>query len=444
MKYKNSIFFVLVAAALVSAAIDLNNLGNYANQTTPNYITRDNTPPDNEMTDYGATLGRVLFYDKSLSANNTIACASCHKQAFAFGDTVRLSTGLNGGFTGRHAMRLANARFGNEVKFFWDERATSLEDQTTHPIQDFTEMGFSGTGGQPGFDSLVNKLESIGYYDTLFTLAFGSSLINEDRVQRALAQFVRSIQSFDSKFDVGLATTNNLGAPFPNFTPQENQGKNLFVAPPPAGGAGCQGCHAAPEFDIDPNSLNNGVIATAANPAILDLTNTRAPSLRNLFNPAGALNGPLMHNGDFVTIQAVINHYNLIPPNPANTNLDPRLAGPGGNLQLTQNEKNALEAFLRTLTGTDVYTNPKWSDPFNADGTLDLQVCSFATTISGNQSVCDGTVQTYSVAAGPAGATYDWTVTGGTILSSPPFTNSIQVQWNSNQGGTVTVIQINP
>jgi len=386
----------------------------------------------------------VLFYDKNLSANNTIACASCHKQAFAFGDTARLSVGLNGGLTGRHAMRLANARFGNEVKFFWDERATSLEDQTTHPIQDFTEMGFSGTGGQPGFDSLVNKLQNIGYYDTLFTLAFGSSAINEDRIQRALAQFVRSIQSFDSKFDAGLATTNNLGAPFPNFTPQENQGKNLFVAPPPAGGAGCQGCHAAPEFDVDPNSLNNGVLATAANPAVLDLTNTRAPSLRNLFNPGGTLNGPLMHNGNFATIQAVIDHYNLVPQNPANTNLDPRLAGPGGNLQLTQNEKNALEAFLRTLTGTDVYTNPKWSNPFNADETLDLQVCSFSTAITGSSAVCDGSLQNYTVPAGPTGTTYDWTVTGGTIISTPPYTNTIQVQWNSNQGGTVTVIQINP
>lgn len=442
MKSKTLLLSLLSLLIWISATIDLNNLSNYASQVIPNYITRNNTPPDNPITNIGATLGRVLFYDKNLSANNTIACASCHKQAFAFSDTARLSVGLNGGLTGRHAMRLVNARFANEVRFFWDERATSLEDQTTHPIQDFTEMGFSGTGGQPGFDSLVNKLESIGYYDTLFTLAFGNSQITETKVQRALAQFVRSIQSFDSKFDAGLAATNNLNAPFPNFTPQENQGKNLFLAPPPAGGAGCQGCHAAPEFDIDPNTLNNGVIAVANNPAAIDLTNTRAPSLRDLVNPDGNPNGPMMHNGNFATLQAVINHYNLIPPNPANTNLDPRLAGPGGNLQLTQNEKNALEAFLRTLTGNNIYTDPKWSNPFNANGMLDLEVCSFATSISGSGEVCLGSVQNYSVTAGPTGTTYDWTVTGGTIISPMPYSNSIQVQWQSEQGGTVTVIKI--
>jgi len=94
-----------------------------------------------------ATLGRVLFYDKQLSANGAIACASCHKQEFAFSDTAQQSVGLNGGLTGRHSMRLVNSRFADEVRFFWDERASSLEDQTTQPIQDHVEMGFSGENG---------------------------------------------------------------------------------------------------------------------------------------------------------------------------------------------------------------------------------------------------------------------------------------------------------
>lgn len=362
--------FGLSVLLFSAGVINLSALFNYANQPIPTYIVKDNTPSNNVIDDKIATLGRVLFYDKQLSLNNSIACASCHIQQFAFGDTAILSQGYEGGLTGRHSMRLINSRFGTETKFFWDERAANLETQTTMPIQDHVEMGFSGTNGQPNFDSLVNKLSTIPYYPTLFNFAFGSTQITEYRIQRALAQFVRSIQSFDSKFDVGRAQAPNLGAPFPNFTAQENLGKQLFLAPPP-NGAGCQGCHRAPEFDIDPNSLNNGVIGIAGMPGI-DLTNTRAPSLRDLFNPEGALNGPLMHNGIFTNIDQLITHYNLVPQNPQNTNLDPRLQGPGGNLQLTQDERNALIAFLKTLTGTAIYTDQRWSNPFDENGQLEL------------------------------------------------------------------------
>jgi len=366
---------IIVATAgtllLTAAIIDLGNLLNYENQPIPGYIVKDNTTVGNPVRDEGATLGRVLFYDKQLSLNGTISCASCHKQALAFGDDEAQSIGLDGGLTGRHSMRLANARFGTEVKFFWDERASTLEDQTTRPIQDHVEMGFSGTNGQPGFDSLITRLEGIEYYQQLFTFVYGTPEVTEDKVQRALAQFVRSIQSFDSKFDIGRAQAPNDGAPFPNFTQNENVGKQLFLAPPPQG-AGCQGCHRAPEFDIDPASLNNGVIGVAGSPGSIDLTNTRAPSLRNVFNPQGQLNGPLMHTGSFTTMEQVIEHYNLVPQNPANTNLDNRLAGPGGNLQLTALEKQQLVDFLKTLSGNAVYTDERWSDPFDPDGSITI------------------------------------------------------------------------
>lgn len=361
------LLLLLGGISIAMGTIDLNNLFNYENQVVPNYINKDNTPPFNVLDDKIATLGRVLFYDKKMSLNETISCGSCHHQEFAFSDTAVLSVGLNGELTGRHSMRLVNARFGNEPKFFWNERANTLEDQTTQPIQDHVEMGFSGTNGQPTIDSLITRLETIANYTTLFTFAFGDSEISENRIQLALAQFVRSMQSFDSKFDVGFAQVNGIGQPFPNFTAQENQGKQLFLAAPP-NGAGCQGCHRAPEFDIDPASLNNGVIAAAGGG--IDLLNTRAPSLRNLFNPAGALNGPMMHNGTFSTIQQVINHYNAVPQNAQNTNLDNRLQGPGGNLQLTQAEQNALIAFLQTLTGNAIYTDERWSNPFDAAGNL--------------------------------------------------------------------------
>jgi cytochrome c peroxidase len=354
------------------SSVDLNNLANYANQTVPAYITKDNSLL-NPITDKGATLGRVLFYDKKMSSNNTVSCSSCHKQAVAFGDNSVASTGVNG-TTGRHSMRLINTRFATESKFFWDERAATLEIQTTMPIKDHVEMGFSGTNGDLNFSALVTKLSAINYYKELFKFVYGSEEITETKIQFALAQFIRSIQSFDSKYDVGRAGAPNDGAPFTNFTTQENQGKNLFLTPPTfnasgvrtAGGMGCAGCHRAPEFDIDPNSRNNGIIGNIVGTGI-DVTNTRAPSLRDLVKVDGTTNGQMMHTGVITTLQQAIGHYGTINIAPGNNNLDPRLrpGGVGQQLNLTATEVNAVIAFLRTLSGTDVYTNTKWSNPFN-------------------------------------------------------------------------------
>ena len=353
---------------LISATIDLDNLFNYANQDIPDYISKDNTG-DNPIDDRATTLGRVLFYDKNLSSDGTIACASCHIQAHAFGDPSVQSTGVNG-LTARHSMRLVNPRFSREEHFFWDERAETLEAQTTLPMQDHIEMGYSGTNGDPNMDDLINHLESLDYYNTLFEFAFGDSEITENRMQLALAQFIRSIQSFDSRFDEGLMQVNHTGEPFPNFTPQENRGKELFV-----NNVGCVNCHIPPEFSITIHSLNNGVITVAGMPGEIDLTITHPPSLRDLVNPNGDLNSPLMHDGSFTSLLDVVNHYNHIPNNPANTNLDGRLTDPNGEpqqLNLTEDEKQELVAFLETLTGSDIYTNEKWSNPFDPDGSIKI------------------------------------------------------------------------
>lgn len=357
--------------ATFANSINLNSLENYANQSIPNYITKDNTGV-NTISDKAATLGRVLFYDKNLSKNNTISCGSCHKQEMAFGDNAIASIGVNGN-TSRHSMRLVNGRFSIEKKFFWDERAATLEVQTGMPIQDHKEMGFSGTNGDGNFSTLLSKLQSIGYYPELFKFAFGDATISQDRIQNALAQFIRSIQSFDSKYDVGRALVPNDQANFPNFTAQENQGKNLFLSPPVfdansnriSGGLGCAGCHNAPEFDIAPNSQNNGIIAIIGSVG-LDLTNTRSPSLRNIFKANGTENGPFMHTGNIATVQNVIGHYGNINIAPGNTNLDPRLRpnNIGQKLNLTAQEVNSVTAFLKTLTGNDVFTNKKWANPF--------------------------------------------------------------------------------
>jgi cytochrome c peroxidase len=376
MKEKIYAYFAIIAMAFlfINATIDLNDLFDYSNQYVPIYINKDNTA-GNPITDEVATLGRVLFYDKNLSANNTISCASCHIQENAFGDSAVQSVGLNGGLTGRHSMRLINARFADETHFFWDERAVTLEEQTTQPIQDHIEMGFSGTNGDPDINDLILDLENIDYYQQLFTFAFGDANITENRMQLALSQFIRSIQSFDSKFDDGLAQVNNINDPFPNYTNEENQGKTLYLTPPANGGAGCVVCHRAPEFDIAPISLNNGVITVAGSPGSIDLTNTRAPSLRDVVDADGNLNGPLMHDGSFTSLLQVVEHYNQIPNNPANTNLDPILRGPGGapqNLNLTTLEKDAIVSFLETLTGTNVYTDERWSNPFDSSGNIEI------------------------------------------------------------------------
>jgi cytochrome c peroxidase len=353
--------------------IDPTILENYANQVKPAYIVKNNLG-NNVITDKTATLGRVLFYDKNLRINNTMSCASCHKQNFAFGDTAVVSAGVEGGLTIRHSMRLINTRFANEAKFFWNERAASLNIQTTMPIVDHLEMGFSGENGRGGINTLIGKLSTINYYKELFKFTFGDSVITENRIQNALTSFVSSIQSFDSKYDIGRAQVNNDNLPFPNFTATENQGKTLFLTAPvfnaaglrTTGGLGCNACHNAPEFDIDPNTLNNGIIGIANSANGFDITNTRAPSLRDLTNAAGAINTPMMHTGVLRNLRAVINHYNTINLNPRNTNLDPRLrpAGNAQNLNVTEAEIAAIVAFMQTLGGNNVYVNKKWSNPF--------------------------------------------------------------------------------
>jgi cytochrome c peroxidase len=234
-------------------------------------------------------------------------------------------------------------------------------------------MGFSVQNGRPGINDLITKLRGINYYQELFTSVYGDVNITETRLQQCLAGFVRSIQSFDSKYDVGRAQAPNDGGPFANFTAQENQGKMLWITPPQfdatgnriGGGLGCNACHNAPEFDIDPNTRNNGIIGTV-NSNVLDLDNTRAPSLRELLRTNGELNGPMMHTGVIKNIQAAIGHYGAINIAPGNNNLDPRLRpnGFGQRLNLTAPEVNAVMAFLGTLSGTNVYADTNWANPF--------------------------------------------------------------------------------
>jgi len=374
---------VLAGASLLHAeegVIDLGALPNYVKQVLPNYAWPDNTPwgPEpyaffNPMTDTGATLGRLLFYDKRLSRNNTVSCSSCHQQTHGFTTPDIAGTGV-AGTTKRHPMRLVNLRFRSEPTYFFDSRARTLEDVVTQPIHSALELGFSGTNGDPSFADLTAKLSALPEYQLLFKTAFGSPGIDELRIQKALSQFIRSIQSFDSKYDVGLTTTTQGPNGFPNFTDSENRGKQLFLGTfgSPNGGANCFMCHGPSTFfnSRSVTSGNNGVIGVIGGG--IDLTVVNSPTLRDMVNPSGQLNGPLMHDGSFTSLAQVIDHYNAPPPNPK-LGWD-LLAWPSKqspqNLNLTAQERLDLEAFLRTLSGQNLYTDPKWSNPFRPDGTI--------------------------------------------------------------------------
>lgn len=328
-----------------------NPLPRHFSQAAPNAgspIGADNTPASNITTNAGATLGRVLFYDRRLSANDRVSCSSCHQQQFAFSDTAKLSRGFTGGFTGRHSMGLTNARFYASARFFWDERAASLEAQVLQPIQDATEMGMT-------LPNVIAKLSATTYYPALFTAAFGTSEITSDRVGLALSQFVRSLVTVNSKFDraFGVNGVPNFAA---TFTAQELAGQDLFN-----GRAGCARCHGTNAH------ISDGVHNTGLDATITDVGagngRFKAPSLRNI-----AVRPPYMHDGRFQTLEQVVAFYDSGVQN--NPGLDNRLRGGGGGnapplrLNLSAAERASLVTFLGTLTDTAFLTDVRFSNPF--------------------------------------------------------------------------------
>lgn len=334
-------------------------LANYAVPTLPAYYDatlsgNDNTPAGDSVTDKIATLGRVLFYDKNLSVNNTVACASCHKQTNGFDDTNRFSVGFSGAaFTTAHAMRLGNIRYFRPGTMFWDRRATSIEAQASQPIQNAIEMGFDAAHG--GMTTLLAKAQATSYYPDLFTMAFGDGSVTEVRIQRALAQFERAMVSAGSRWDTGYATTFNvalpdrgLNAPVPGLNAEENRGRALFMAGVGAGGAGCAGCHQPPTFALSANSRSNGLDAG-------ETVVFKSPSLKNV-----GLSSAFMHDGRFSTLAQVVEHYSSgIKAGPARDN---RLTV--GGLNLTATEKSDLVAFLNTLNDTAFLADAKFATPF--------------------------------------------------------------------------------
>lgn len=325
-------------------------------------IDNDNTPADNAITNEGATLGRVLFYDKNLSANGTISCGSCHQQDKGFSDDAKLSLGFEGGTTRRHSMSLINAAWYGRGRFFWDERAATLEEQVLEPFQDPVEMGMT-------LEEVVQAVEAQSFYAPLFLDAFGDAEINSDRIAKALAQFIRSMVSVNSRYDEGRPAVNIPTADFPDFTPSENNGKRLFFLPVPQGGGGCVGCHSTEAFiNPDNGTTNNGLDITSTDelgvyeaiPNARFLGAFKVPSLKSI-----ALTAPYMHDGRFASLEEVVEHYNSgIQAHP---NLAPALRDPNGDpvkLNFTDQEKADLVNFLETLTDESLVLDERFSDPF--------------------------------------------------------------------------------
>jgi cytochrome c peroxidase len=287
-----------------------------------------------------ATLGRVLFYDNILSLNNTVACASCHKQSLAFADNAAFSTGFMSKLTPRNSMSIVNLR--EHEGLFWDLRESNLATMVVKPVQNHIEMGFDD------MQHVVAKMNAVDYYKPLFFKAFGNNEISEEGIQSALATYLRSMVTYNTKYDAGM---NNS---FANFNSQEIMGKELFETH-------CASCHFGTEFKAPwQNSANIGLDQTYTDQGTGE-GNFKIPSLRNI-----ALTGPYMHDGRFNTLSEVVEHYNSGIKNHPQLNWE--LRGPDGGpqrLNMSQGDKDALVAFLNTLTDWKFVSDPRFSNPFN-------------------------------------------------------------------------------
>ncbi|MEZ4886698.1 MAG: cytochrome c peroxidase [Chitinophagales bacterium] len=321
-----------------------------------------------------ATLGRVLFYDNRLSLNNTISCASCHKQANGFADPVSSSKGFKGKVTPRNSMTIVNPILNNNL--FWDSRVSSIRGLVLEPVQNHIEMGMESV------DKLAVKLSETSFYPELFQKAYGSSEVTEERIADALSQFLMSMLSYKAKWDEGVEQN------FANFNALELMGKELFFSERTQ----CSGCHSGVNFSA-PDGFGNfdmvllgnregdfidfggfeggGEYFESQGTANIGLDvvyddngrgdgNFKIPSLRNI-----ELTAPYMHDGRFNTLAEVINHYNEnIQPH---SDLDNKFRSSNGTprrMNLSDLEKRALEAFLTTLTDDTFVKDVRFSDPF--------------------------------------------------------------------------------
>jgi len=313
-----------------------------------------------------ATLGRVLFYDKDLSKDRTISCASCHNQSLAFSDNKALSEGVEGRQTARNSQPLGAIvnfaayygvdRFGsNAIQFFWDERAATVMDQCKETFANPNEMGMT-------MPEVVKRISEKEYYPILYKKAFKNGKIDEENTLNAIAEFINSMGTFNSKFDKTFSSQpfgRRVTDDFTGFSEIENLGKKLYQN-------NCASCHGAnlsrPTVLMAHNglSIENGDTGKAMHTGQQsDEGLFKVHTLRNV-----ALTAPYMHDGRFATLEDVIDHYS------EGVNMHPNLGNQlkTGNqpkrMNFTSDEKQALIAFLNTLTDEGFIADKKFSNPF--------------------------------------------------------------------------------
>lgn len=306
-------------------------------------------PTNNPQTIEGIALGKKLFFDPILSANNTQACADCHAPENAFTDTDRFSDGIDGVFGSRNSMPLFNLAWNYDEKFFWDGSAFSLEHQAFVPVSDPIEMASNWL-------EVEQKLQQHQEYPNLFNLAFGTSTIDSTLVTKAIAQFERTLISSNSKFDMYLI---NEGA----LTSQELNGFNVFMDETRGDCFHCHGSDKNPLWTdnifhnngLDETFTDLGLGAVTGDPA--DNGKFKSPSLRNL-----AFTAPYMHDGRFTTLEEVINHYSEGLKN--SSTIDPLMKKVAqGGVHLSEDDKVNLKAFLLSLSDYEFINNPAFTNP---------------------------------------------------------------------------------
>ncbi len=285
-------------------------------------------PPENPLTPEKVSLGKQLYFDPRLSADNTVACASCHSPRFGFTDGAPVSTGVGGQKGGRSAPTIINRIFSTAQ--FWDGRAASLEEQAVGPIANQIEMGMT-------HELAVERIRGIPDYRRLFAQVFGTDEITIDHIGKAIAAYERTVISGNSPFDRFVAGERDA------LSPRAQQGLALFN-----GKARCAQCHTGANF-TDEKFHNIGVGMDRPNPdwGRYEVTKReqdkgafKTPTLRDV-----ALTAPYFHDGSAATLRDVVEHYDRGgTPNPY---LSPLMSPLG----LTEEEKEALVEFQRALTG---------------------------------------------------------------------------------------------
>jgi cytochrome c peroxidase len=285
-------------------------------------------PRDNPYSAAKVELGRTLYFDRRLSADETVSCASCHDPKFAFTDNAAVSTGIKSQHGGRSAPTVINRAYS--LAQFWDGRAATLEEQAKGPIANPIEMGMT-------HDGVVERIKDIPGYRVLFSAAFGSDAVDIDRIAKAIASFERTVLSGNAPYDRYKAGHKTA------MSAQQVRGMDIFF-----NRAKCDQCHEGSNFTLNAYA-NLGVGSDKADPDVGRFAVTKdsrdwgvfkTPTLREIEHTA-----PYMHDGSLKTLDEVVEFYNKggIP----NKNLDPNIKP----LHLNEHDKADLVAFLKALSG---------------------------------------------------------------------------------------------